>query len=312
MSGKIDEKKNIVLVFLTGFIRVRGVVNWSSISFIGFILGMSSLDLFSYIVPLVVFIVATFCILSFTFAINNYYDVDSDRKNLRKIRINAIASGIISKQTAAFLIITFVVISLVISILFKFEVFLLCTLLLGWMWVYSSPPLRLKGRPGFDIMWHFFGFVLLVIWGSFIAGSIELINWLVAISIGIFSCIAQVWNHINDYSSDKDSGTVTFAVWAGFDTAKKTLKMIVIIHMIFLTPLILLYSLSYLPTILVLIAGVIMGLVGVISKKDSLESSVYYFPVVFGGAVYISCLIYHINDLLGEPTLGLLHSIGII
>ena len=48
------------------------------------------------------------------------------------------------------------------------------------------------------------------------------------------------------------------------------------------------------------------------SNKDSLESSVYYFPVVFGGAVYISCLIYHINDLLGEPTLGLLHSIGII
>ena len=55
---------------------------------------------------------------------------------------------------------------------------------------------------------------------------------LTAISIGIFSCIAQVWNHINDYSSDKDSGTMTFAVWVGFDTAKKTLKMIVIIHIL--------------------------------------------------------------------------------
>ncbi|UCF11725.1 MAG: prenyltransferase [Thermoplasmatales archaeon] len=312
MSGKIDEKKNIVLVFLTGFIRIRGVVNWSSFSFIGFILGMSSLDISSYIVPLIIFAVTIICILSFTFAINNYHDVDSDRKNLKKIQINAIASGIITKQTAAILIITFVVISLVISILFKFEIFLLCILILAWMWAYSSPPLRVKGKPGFDIIWHFFGFVLLVMWGSYISGSISLVNWLVAISIGIFSCIAQVWNHINDYSSDKDSGTLTFAVWAGFDTAKKTLKIIVLLHIIFLIPLILLYSLNYVLTIIILILGVIIGLVGVISKKDSLESSMYYFPVVFGGAVYISCIVSHINDLLGEPTLGLLHSIGII
>ena len=130
MNNKIDEKKNIVLVFLTGFIRLRCVVNWSAISFVGFILGMSSLDLSNYLTPFLIFFVSTFFIMSFTFAINNYFDADSDRENPRRIPINAIASKRIPKQTAFFLIITFVFISLFVSILFKFEVFLFCVFLL--------------------------------------------------------------------------------------------------------------------------------------------------------------------------------------
>jgi 4-hydroxybenzoate polyprenyltransferase len=222
------------------------------------------------------------------------------------MHINAIASGKISKQTGIFLNTAFVIIPLVISMLFKIEVFLFCVLLLVWMWVYSSPPLRLKGRPGLDVIWHFFAFVLLILWGSLIAGSIDLINWLVAISFGIWSLIAQVWNHISDYSFDKDSGTVTFAVWAGLDTAKTALKMIVLLHTIFLIPLIVLYSLSYLSTIIILIGGAVITLFGVKPKKDFPISPTYYTPFVFAGVVYLSCMIYHICMLLGESIIGLL------
>jgi len=310
MNDKNRKKKNIILVFLTEFIRIRGVVNWSLISFVGFILGMSSFGLSSYLVPLLVFVVSAFCILSFTFAINNYYDADSDRENPRRMHINAIASGRISKQTGIFLNITFVAIPLVISMLFKLEVFLFCVLLLVWMWAYSSPPLRLKGRPGVDVIWHFFAFVLLIIWGSLVAGSIDIINWLVAISFGIWSCIAQVWNHINDYSFDKESGTVTFAVWVGLDTAKTTLKMIVIFNTIFLIPLILLYSLSYLYTIVILIGGAVFVLFGIKPKKDFPASPVYYTLFVFAGIVYLSCVIYYLLVLIGEPAIVLLPFIG--
>ena len=94
------KKKNIINVFLKEFIRIKGVLNWSIVSFIGFLLGMSSLNISKYIVPLEVFIIFTFCILSFTFAINNHYDATSDRENPIKRRINAIASGRISKQTS--------------------------------------------------------------------------------------------------------------------------------------------------------------------------------------------------------------------
>ena len=101
------QKKNMILVFFTEFIRLRCVMFWSAVSFGGFILGMSSLDLSSYIIPLLVFLVSTFFIMSFTFAINNYYDADSDRDNPRRMHINAIASGIISKRTGVFLNLVF-------------------------------------------------------------------------------------------------------------------------------------------------------------------------------------------------------------
>jgi len=301
-----DKKNNIVAVFLAEFIRIRGVVGWFAISSVGFILGMSPLPLSAYLVPLFVFLVSTFCIISFTFAINNRYDIDSDRRNHKKIHFNAMASGKISTETGAFVNIIFVIIPpLTVTLLFNLWVFLFCLLLIFWMWAYSSPPLRLKGRPGADIIWHFIAFVLLVLWGSSIAGSLGLISWLVAVSIGVFSCIAQVLNHINDYEFDRESGTVTYAVWRGLDTTVATLKVIIILHLVFLIPLIFLYSLAYSYTIGVLIAGILVGIFVVETRKHALGSSAYYFPVVLGFAVYINCVIYQIAVLFGEPIIGL-------
>lgn len=314
MSNLHNQKKNIISVFLTEFIRIKDVMAWSAISFGGFILGMSSLDLSSYVIPLLVFLVSTFFIMSFTFAINNYYDADSDRENPRRMHINAIASGKMSKQTGVFLNITFIIIPLVVSILFKFDMFLFCVVFLAWMWIYSSPPLRLKGRPGIDVIWHFIAFVLIVIWGSLIAGSIGLINWLVAISIGVWSSVGQVGNHIRDYSFDKDSGTKTFAVWIGLDKAKITIEILTLFHLILLIPLILLYSLSYLITIIIIIIIPILGLLILKPKKDAFPTKrcfIYFFTIVIGGAVYLNCLIYHICFLLDKPTLSLLNFIGI-
>ncbi|MCX6667605.1 MAG: UbiA prenyltransferase family protein [Euryarchaeota archaeon] len=302
----MGKNKNIVSVFFTSFIRIRGVFNWSAFSFIGFILGMSSLKSSEYLIPLLFFVASIFCITSFTFAINNFYDIESDRKNPKKIRFNAMASGRISKQTGVFLNIIFVVVPLVVSFLFKLEIFFFCVLLIFWMWIYSSPPLRLKGRPGIDIMWHFFAFFLLIMWGSLIAGSITLINWLVAISVGMFSCIAQIMNHMGDYEFDKESGTKTYVVSKGLEKARLLLKITGVLHMILLVPLVVLYSLSYVYTIFLLFLGIVLGVYVIKSKKGSPNFSIYYFLFVFGFAVYGSCIIYHISFLLGIPTIGLL------
>ena len=302
----MDMNKNIVSVFFTGFIRIRGVFNWSAFSIIGFILSISSLKLSEYLTPFLVFIICSFCILSFTFSINNYYDIDSDRRNPKKIHYNAMASGKISKKTGVTLNAIFVIIALAVSFLFKLEVFFFCALLLFWMWIYSSPPLRLKGRSGVDVVWHFIAFLLLILWGSIIAGSINLINWLVAISIGVFSCIAQIMNHIGDYEFDKESGTKTYAVSKGLEKARLLLKINGILHMILLAPLIALYSLNYISTISILFLGVVLGIYVIKSKKESLSSTIYYFLLVFSLAVYGSCIIYHISILLGMPTIGLL------
>ena len=314
MSNKIDKNKNIALLFLTEFIRIKDVLAWSAISFVGFILGMSSLDLSSYIIPLLVFLVSTFFIMSFTFAINNYYDADSDRVNPRRKDVNAIASGKISKQTGFILNITFIIVPLVVSILYKFEVFIFCAFLLFLGWAYSASPLRTKSRPILDVIWHFLGFFSYVIWGSLIADSIGLINWLVAISIGVWSSVGQVGNHIRDYSFDKDSRTKTFAVWIGIDKAKSAIEILTLIHLILLIPLILLYSLSYPVTIIIVIGIPIIGFLILKPKKGAFPTKrcyIYYFTVVIGGAVYLSCLVYHFLFIHGEPTLGLLRFIGI-
>ncbi|UCF50276.1 MAG: UbiA prenyltransferase family protein [Thermoplasmatales archaeon] len=311
---KDKKKENIIYVFLTQFIRLEHVFGWSAISFGGFILGMTSLELFDYFIPFLVFLISIFCIISFTFSINNFYDSDSDRINPRRKDFNAIASGKISKKMGIILNIILVMIPLVVSFLYKIEVFFLCILFLAWMWLYSSPPLRLKNRPGLDIIWHFFAFILIVLWGSSIAGKIDLINWLAAISLGAFSLIGQVENHISDYPFDKKSGTKTLAVLIGINKAKKILTFLTIFHLILLLPLIILYTINYYVSITIAIVIAIFGFIFLIYKKEELKTQeffVRYVTYMLGGAVYSSCMIYYILFLFEIPTLDLLNTIGI-
>ncbi len=252
-----------------------------------------------YLGRFLVFFVSTFCILSFTFATNNYYDVDSDRINPKKVHFNAMAGGRISKKTAALVNLILVVIAfLTVALFSNLGAFVFCMLFIFWMWAYSAPPVRLKGRPGVDIVWHFIAFVLLVVWGSFIAGSLGMSSWLVAISLGVFSCIAQVWNHLNDYEFDKKSRIVTYAVSRGLDTTIVTLKIIVVLQLILLLPLIFLYSLQYLLTIGVFISGILVGIYVANMKRKAIgSSSAYYFPIMLSFAVYINCILSHFISL---------------
>jgi 4-hydroxybenzoate polyprenyltransferase len=294
----IGKKNGAFFNFLTGFIRIRGVVTWLAISFFGFLLGTSSLDITSYTVPLIFFVISTFFILAFTFAINNYYDIDTDKENPRRAHLNAMASGKISKQTGMLFNLIFIIIPLVLSLFVTLEVFVFCAFLIFWMWAYSAPPLRLKGRAGLDILWHFIAFFALILWGSYLAGSVSMINILVAVSLGIFGCFAQIDNHIHDYPFDKASGSKTFAVWIGIHKASVALKVSFIIYLFFLLPLIVLFSsYSYL-TLLIVCGGIIVSVLLIKIKKSTLAPSLYHVINFFGGSVYLSCLIYHISSIV--------------
>jgi lycopene elongase/hydratase (dihydrobisanhydrobacterioruberin-forming) len=311
VSNLEHQKKKIISVFFKEFIRIRSVISWSAIAFIGFILGISSLDLSHYVLPLLVFLLSTFFIMSSMFSLNNYYDVETDRENPRRKQINAIASKKISKKTAVVLNLLFIIIALVLSFFITLEVFLFCAFLLFLGWAYSAPPFRLKGRPVLDIIVHFIGFFSYIIWGSLLSGSISLISWLVAISIGIWSTIPQISNHIHDYSYDKKSNTRTFAVWIGLDKAKIAIEIVMLLHLILLIPLIILYSLSYTYTIVVIIGILLVGFLLLRPTKGAFptrKSYTFYITIVISGAVYMSCLIYHMLFLLGVPTIGFLAS----
>jgi 4-hydroxybenzoate polyprenyltransferase len=280
MAKTKNKEKSKVSVFLNEFIRIKDVIGWSLISFVGFILGITVLSFETNLIPFLVFIFCVLCLTSFTFAINNYFDADSDKENPRRKNINALASGYISKNTGIIIILLLTIIPLLISFFYKIEVFLFSGFLLFFGWSYSAPPLRLKGIPVMDVIWHFFGFFFGIIWSSLIAGNISLITWLVAFSLGIFSAVGQVCNHIIDYTFDKDSGTKTFAVWAGLDASSKTANGLTFIHLIVLISLFLLFSLRYYLTIGIVIIFVILGFILLRPKKGNFPKRscfTYYF-----------------------------------
>lgn len=300
--------KETIKLYLNEFIRISDSFKWTAISFLGFILGMNQLSIDVYIGPFLIFALSTFCIMAFTFAINNFFDIESDNKNPRRKDVNAIASGVVSRKNAMFYLAILILISIITSaLLIRIEVVIFCIYLLFLGWAYSAPPLRTKNVPGLDVLWHFIGFFSYIVWGSLIAGesiydgSIGLIIWLTAISLGFFSCIGQVWNHIVDYSFDKDSGTMTFAVKVGRESAKKSLNLLIFVHIIFLVPLVYFFTIKYLITIIILILCLIIGFIILKPKKDgfpSKKSFEFYLSVIVGGTVYFTCIIYQLLSLI--------------
>ena len=298
MRQSAEKNTNAFIHFFTGFIRIKGVLNWLAISFFGFLLGITSFDITSIIFPFFMFVISTFFILAFTFAVNNYYDIDTDKENPRRATLNAIASGVITKHTGKIFNLIFIIIPLVLTFIYAWTVFVFCAALIVWMWMYSAPPLRFKSRPGVDLLWHFIAFLALVLWGSYIAGSVNLINIIAAVSIGLFGCFAQIDNHIQDYLFDKASGAKTFAVWIGLPSAHHSLIVTFILYLMSLLPLIILFSVS-LPLTILLVGGGIFGSMLIITiKKSTLIPSLYTIIFFVGGAVYLNCLIYHLRSIL--------------
>jgi 4-hydroxybenzoate polyprenyltransferase len=298
MNQSAEKNNRACIHFFTGFVRIKGVLNWLAISFFGFLLGITSFDITSIIFPFCIFVISTFFILAFTFAVNNYYDIDTDKENPRRATLNAIASGTITKYTGKIFNLIFIIIPLVLTFLYTWTVFVFCAALIVWMWMYSAPPLRLKSRPGVDLLWHFIAFLALVLWGSYLAGSITLITIIAAVSIGLFGCFAQIDNHIQDYLFDKASGAKTFAVWIGLHNAHHGLIVTFILYLVSLLPLIILFSVS-LPLTILLIGGGILGSILLIAiKKSTLTPALYTIIIFVGGAVYLNCLIYHLSSIL--------------
>ena len=297
-----NEKRNSkVRIILTKYIRLDDVIRWMAISFVGFILGTTSFTFQAIVLLFIVFLIATFFYMSFTFAINNYYDANSDRANPRRMHKNALASGDISKKGAMIINILCIVIPLLILSWYKPVVVPLTILLIVWSALYSIPPIRIKGRPGVDVIWHFFGFLYIVLLGALIAGSLSELVWLMAISLGIFSCIGQLANHYEDFEYDKESGTKTFAVRFGLKATKQTIEVVLGIHLCIIILLFVLYLSHYLITLLLVGGLMILGFLLLRPKKTGFptrRSYEFYLSTIVGGSVYISVLLYHILTMM--------------
>jgi 4-hydroxybenzoate polyprenyltransferase len=298
MNHLMEKNNTLVSSFFTSFIRIKGVINWLAISFFGYLLGTSNLDITSNLPSFMFFLISTFFILAFTFAVNNYYDIDTDKQNPRRASLNALASGAISKQTGKIILLLFILIPVLLSLFITWMVFLFCVLLLLLMWMYSAPPLRLKSRPGLDILWHFTAFFGLILWGAYLAGSISHLSLLVAVSLGFYGCFAQIDNHIHDYPYDKASRSHTFAVWLGLPTAHKALNATFILYLLSLLPLLLLFPLPSYLTIVLITIGIIGSITIILLKKTTGPARLFHLMTILGGFVYLNCLLYQLNTIL--------------
>ncbi|ADB58765.1 UbiA prenyltransferase family protein [Archaeoglobus profundus] len=199
-----------------------------AIAVLGFLLGKDH----GAILP---FTVSTLLYVSFAFAINNCFDVETDM-NGEKRYCNPVADGSITfKEGVAFSALLAISGILVAEFLptNAFITYIVSTLL---ALIYSAPP-RAKTKPPFDLITHglFFG-SLLFLFGLFSSNGDVGKFVPLALSIFFYSCFLELRNHIEDYESDLASNTTTSAVWLGKETAERIKWIFYAFHVASLIP----------------------------------------------------------------------------
>jgi 4-hydroxybenzoate polyprenyltransferase len=153
-----------------------------------------------------------FCVLGYGFLINDYYDVEIDRRHLGKMKKkqNTIASGIISKRKAkailAFLAATPLLLSYYMS---QIGSIIVLVGIISFS-AYSARGIRLKERFGLDIFSHG------IMFSSYFLGGVLLITSEISFGIALLAAIMFLWSQVSlivhqlkDYEEDKKSSKHT-------------------------------------------------------------------------------------------------------
>ncbi|MBI1277275.1 MAG: hypothetical protein GC179_04015 [Anaerolineaceae bacterium] len=160
------------------------------------------------------------------FAVNDYFDAPFDGQDAKKGRRNFFVEIRLSRVHAALI---FGVISLVLAVVFAqfgLRGFIVVVFGLSAIWAYSAPPLRLKSRPGFDLLMH----MIFVQTFPFIACIVLIgFEWthLDTALISVFmltSLSAQLEQQLRDYAVDLATDR-NFTTTVGAPTSAFLLKL---------------------------------------------------------------------------------------
>ncbi|HRE48944.1 MAG TPA: UbiA family prenyltransferase [Aggregatilineales bacterium] len=159
----------------------------------------------------------------FTFALNDLFDAPSDAADEAKRQRNAF----IGRASAWWVRGGMGVVGMGIGLLFarygqQGMAIFAGALLIGW--AYSAPPIRLKRRPGLDLLTHALGVqtlpyvaTLLLCGRGVIGADIAMIGVLVLNSLG-----AQIEQQLRDYEVDRRTEG-NFTIWVGRARARRVL-----------------------------------------------------------------------------------------
>ena len=217
-------------------IQKNGVINLLKLSRIkdwrGYF-GMALLGLFLNGVPpspadTAVFMLTVAFYLAFAFSVNNCFDVVVDLLDGKDLNKNPVASGLLAFESAIVFSLALLIAGLVLSYsLFGIGSTLLFSLLYLLAGLYSTPPIRIKGRPYFDLLSHglFFG-GLLFLAGPTTFGRLTPATLWVAAVLFFYSMFLEIRNHIEDYEFDKLSGTRTTVVHLGLEASQRLKRIL--------------------------------------------------------------------------------------
>ena len=210
-SGDSRDKENLNLEYLK-MLRVKEWIKFfAPIPLIGAILAPAT--------PFVLISVGVifFCVIAFGFVVNNYFDVEIDLRNTKKVRRgnNPLSSGRVTKRG------TFALMCVLLAIAITLACFLspgisgvLFTLLcISLLTLYSVNHIRLKERFIVDILTHGLMFGLFPVLAGFtLAGGDLNLNThilLIAALFMIIGCESLLTHQINDYEEDLGYSSTT-------------------------------------------------------------------------------------------------------
>ena len=148
-------------------------------------------------------------------AINDVHDLPGDLRNPRKAHSPLVAGGL-SQRTAGALAAVASCAAMLVALTVGTAFTLGTALALALGWAYSAPPIRLKERPGADVVVNALGIGALGPWAGWAAlHSIGGFPWVMAVQGTLVGVALYVPSTLADYRADRASGYATIAVRLG-------------------------------------------------------------------------------------------------
>lgn len=227
---------------LESYFKLLRIKDWRGYFFIATLGFIISKGFLFPIRDIIIFYALSMLLLAFGFSINDCFDTKEDE--LDKDKKNPIVLKKISLRKGLILSIFIVILGLILSMMFGLKVFLFCLGSTLLAFFYSSPPLRMKSRPWFDLVSHglFAGALLFLVPVLIFSKELTKFHYLIAFSVFYFSVILELRNHIEDYENDKVAGLKTTVVFLGREKSEKLLRYLAVFYPLTLFPIFFFYQ----------------------------------------------------------------------
>jgi 4-hydroxybenzoate polyprenyltransferase len=154
-----------------------------------------------------------FCVIGYGFVINNYFDVEIDKRHTKKVMLgkNPLSTGKVSKKGTFMLMSVLLAIPVALSCFLSPNGLLFTLLSISLLTLYSIKYIRLKERFIVDIISHgmMFGLFPFLAGFTLAGGDVNTLTLLIASLFMIIGSVSLFTHQINDYDEDFGNSSTT-------------------------------------------------------------------------------------------------------